>query len=133
MRKLLILVILISVISSCKKDTSPLIRNITLDYLSQSSNNLHEFRVSNNSYFKVTYVGLGKDLPEFLISFLDDTGWINLPWRCGTGLTNIDFNPGDSFICRASEPIRDKAWKIGIYINYNNEREDEVVWSQVIK
>jgi len=133
MRKLLIFVLLLSVIFSCKKDTSPFIQNITIEYKGQTSNNIHEFKVSNNSIIAVSYVAWGENSPAFLVSFFADTGWVNLPRRCGNGLSKIKFDPGVSFLCRVSEPFRDDFWRVGIYITYDIEKEDEIIWSPVIK
>ena len=133
MKILLILAVLSGVIFSCKKDTSPLDQHITIEYMGQQSNYTYEFKVSNNSFITVSYVGWSEDSPAFLVSFLADTGWVNLPWRCGTGLSNFKFKPGDSFLKKVSEPVRDKDWRVGIYITYDFDKEDEIIWSLVIK
>jgi hypothetical protein len=132
MKKLIILTLFSIVVFSCKKDTSPIGKNISIHYTGQHDNVMYEFRISNNSRTQVSYLGYGEGSPICIVSVLADTGWVQLSWRCGIGLHEIKFNPGDSFLIDVNKPSKYDIWRVGIHIFYEFNQEGEIFWSQTL-
>ena len=133
MKKLIIIILLSIVVFSCKKDTSPLLPNISLHYSGQNDSFLYEFRISNDSPIAVSYMGYSEGEPIYIVSVLADTGWVHIGGWCGTGLHEVKFYPGDSFLITVNKPQDFNTWRVGIHVYYDFDKVGETIWSQVLK
>jgi hypothetical protein len=78
-------------------------------------------------------MGYNEGAPIYIVSVLADTGWVQFGGWCGTGLSEIKFNPGDSFLIGVNKPQEYNTWRVGIHVFYDFDREGETIWSQVLK
>ncbi len=134
MKKILISILILSAFIACEKNLSSIGDNVSIHYTGNSENNMYEFRVSNNTGNSVRYLGYNEGSPLFITSVPTDTGWvIKGPWWCGTGLYEVPFNSGDSYLIDVRKPDNCGTWRAGIYFFFENDDEETLIWSRSTK
>ncbi|MCF8374568.1 MAG: hypothetical protein K9H64_23320 [Bacteroidales bacterium] len=133
MKKAILLSLLAIMTISCEKDKPLIDGELSIYFTGQTLNENYEFILSNKTNKPVAYWGYEEGFPIYQLSVLSDTGWVDSgPGWCGTGLSEIMLNAGDSFTISVYKPIDYQTWRVGLHIYLENDEEGQLLWSEAV-
>lgn len=134
MKTILISILIVFLIMSCRKDLSPIEgADLSVRYSAKIDEGVHEFIISNDSGEPVWYWGPSEGHPLYQYAVLKNMVWEKIgPGWCGTGLEVFRFDSGESFKMTVTDPWEEGVWRLGVYLMLSPEGDEKEIWSKAI-